>query len=141
MRKNPQDVVDAVGREMFGHLDISALPPRVTVSGHGLPVVRGKAPVLAREREGIGWCTCRTAEIEIMLFRPRFDRTTGDADGNIPLEHHPTPPRMGSDFAELRVQKIIGRSNNNRRILDLRCPERRFWPRTARHRHYVAATR
>ena len=102
-----QDVVDAVGREMFGHLDISALPPRITVSGHGLPVVRGKAPVLPREREGIGWCTCRTAEIEIMRFRPRFDRTTGDADGNIPLEHHPTPPRMGSDITELRVQKIL----------------------------------
>ena len=42
-----------------------------------------------------------------MRFRPRFDRTTGDADGNIPLEHHPTPPRMGSDITELRVQKIL----------------------------------
>ena len=44
-----QDVVDAIGREMFGHLDISALPPRITVSGHGLPVVRGKAPILSGE--------------------------------------------------------------------------------------------
>ena len=42
-----------------------------------------------------------------MRFRPRFDRTTGDADGNIALEHHPTPSRMGSDITELRVQKIL----------------------------------
>ena len=42
-----------------------------------------------------------------MGFRPRFDRTAGDADGDIALEHHPTPPRMGSDITELRVQKIL----------------------------------
>ena len=96
-----QNVVDAVGRKMLGHLDIAPFPPRVTVGRHGRPVVSGEAPILPCEREGIGRRAGRTVQVEIMGFGPRLDRTTGNADGNIALEYHPTPSCMCRDLAEL----------------------------------------
>ena len=102
-----QNVVDAVGRKVLGHLDIAPFPPRVTVGRHGRPVVSGETPILPCEREGIGRRAGRTVQVEIMGFGPRLDRTTGNADGNIALEHHPTPPCMCRDLAELCVQKVL----------------------------------
>ena len=60
-----QDVVDAVGIEILGHLAETRFPPDVSVFLHFVPVVGGQEPVLAQNREVIGWCSGLTVQVEI----------------------------------------------------------------------------
>ncbi len=81
-----QDVVDAVGVEVFGHIAEAAYPPLAAVLEHLIPVVGGEAPVLTVDREGVGRCTSLTVEVEVARLHPDVAAVAAHADGDIALE-------------------------------------------------------
>ena len=81
-----ENVVDAVGREVLRHVGETTLPPQIAILAHGLPVVGGEAPVLPIGREGIGWRTGLSVQIEIERFYPCFHRVARNADGDVALQ-------------------------------------------------------
>ena len=83
-----QNVVDAVGVEVFGHFAETLHPPGIAVLLHHVPVVGGEAPVLSVGREVVGRGTCLSVQVEVMGLLPGFDTVAADADGDVALEHH-----------------------------------------------------
>ena len=91
-----QNVVDAVGREILGHLGEAAAPPAVVVLFHDLPVVGGESPVLSVDREIVGGSAGLSVEMEIMRFYPCFHAGAADADGDVPFQQDAFLARVGA---------------------------------------------
>ena len=81
-----QDVVDAEGVEVFGHLAQAALPPGIAVFCHFIPVVGGEAPVLAVFREGVRRCAGLRVHVEELRVAPGVHAGRTDADRKVALE-------------------------------------------------------
>ena len=83
-----QHVIYTIGIEILRHLAEAAHPPRAVVLEHLVPVVGGEAPVLSVVREGIGWCSSLSVEVEVTRLYPGLHTIATDADGDITLQYH-----------------------------------------------------
>ena len=99
-----QDVVDAVGIEVLGHLHKACLPPGKAVLGHLLPIVGREAPVLTHHREIIGRSTRRRVHVEELGIDPGIDTRARDTNRNIALQHHATRVGVVAHLAQLTVE-------------------------------------
>jgi len=82
-----EDVVDAIGVEVFSHFAEALHPPCITVFFHDIPVIGGEAPVLSVHREIVGWCAGLSVQVEIMGFCPCFYAVATDADGDVAFQY------------------------------------------------------
>ena len=102
-----EDVVDAVGGEVFGHLAEAFLPPQVVVLFHHVPIVGRESPVLSVGREGIGWCARLSVHVEVIRFNPGFHAVSADTDRNVPLEDDTLLTGVVTGFQQLDVQVVL----------------------------------
>lgn len=102
-----ENVVDAIGGEIGRHLCKTLFPPPIVVTAHRLPVVGGETPVLSVDGKGIGRRTGLAVEVKQVGFCPRLDRTGGDTDGDVALQHYIVLLSIGTDCRELCVQDVL----------------------------------
>ena len=105
--EEPEDVVDAEGVEVFGHLGHACPPPGVAVACHTFPVVSRESPVLADGRECVGRGPGLRVHVEQVRVEPCVDARAADADGQVALEDDAVVAGVGADLGQLRMQVVL----------------------------------
>ncbi|MBR4822069.1 MAG: 4-alpha-glucanotransferase, partial [Bacteroidales bacterium] len=102
-----QDMVDAECVEVLRHLAQAALPPRIVILGHLVPVVGRESPVLPVHGKRIRRCAALRIHVEQVGMAPCIHARAADADGQVALEHHALAVRIGADLLELLVEVVL----------------------------------
>ena len=105
--EEPEDVVDAEGVEVFGHLGHACPPPGVAVACHACPVVSRESPVLPDGRECVGRSPGLRVHVEQVRVEPCVDARAADADGQVALEDDAVVAGVGADLGQLRMQVVL----------------------------------
>ena len=105
--EEPEDVVDAEGVEVFGHLGHACPPPGVAVACHAFPVVSRESPVLPDGRECVGRSPGLRVHVEQVRVEPCVDARAADADGQVALEDDAVVAGVGADLGQLRMQVVL----------------------------------
>ena len=99
-----EDMVNAVGIEVFRHFAETLHPPRIAVLFHDIPVVGGETPVLSVYGEIIGRCAGLSVQVEIVGFCPCFYAVAADADGDVTFQHNTIGTCMFGSGKQLQMQ-------------------------------------
>mmetsp|Transcript_17129 Transcript_17129/g.28170 ORF Transcript_17129/g.28170 Transcript_17129/m.28170 type:complete len:317 (+) Transcript_17129:1725-2675(+) len=102
------DMVDAEGMEVLGHVLHAVPPPRVAVSSHMLPVVRRQLPVLAPEATGVWRRTSLGVEEEVLRVDPSVHRVFVDTNGEVALQANLAGLGVLRGLEQLLVEMVLG---------------------------------
>mmetsp|Transcript_18343 Transcript_18343/g.46334 ORF Transcript_18343/g.46334 Transcript_18343/m.46334 type:complete len:556 (-) Transcript_18343:554-2221(-) len=102
-----QHVVDTVRVEVLRHVAQPPLPPLVVVGRHGLPRVRGEAPVLTLGVKDVGRRARGLVHAEEVRLNPGVHAALVHANGQVALEHHAGRLRGARHLQQLAVQVVL----------------------------------
>lgn len=102
-----QDVVDAIGIEIGGHVAETLSPPQIAVAGHALPIVGGELPVLPFLAECIGRGSGGCVKAEELRMLPSVHRVAVDAYGYVALDEHAALAGMAGGGQKLGVELVL----------------------------------
>ena len=102
-----QHMINTIGIKELRHLTEAANPPLAAVLQHLIPIVGGEAPVLTIGREGIGWSSCLSIQIEVFGFYPSLNAVTRDTNGDIALQDNLVLTGIFMSGTHLTVEIIL----------------------------------
>ena len=100
-------MVNAEGIKIFAHLGEAFAPPSESVGGHGVPIIRREAPVLAFAGKVVGRGSGLHPQVEELREDPGVDAIRGDSDWDIALEGNSAAAAIVSGLEELAMEMIL----------------------------------